>query len=190
MANEMFKEISPVLYQNRYCSQEDFHVIIDGIKNRRQGRNIRNVYKVKFPTVDEILESSSTFSYADVTVTSGLNIWTICARRTVSEHINAFRNSVQMNDLTFNLLQTKRVCFCACSFMNNLYLFGGYASDGVVLKTCLKYDTRCSSWNKISNMNDGREHAACAVFEGKVVVSGGRNNRVEFRFRFKISRSI
>ena len=63
MANEMFREISPVLYENRYCSQENFHVIIDGIKEPKQGDNIRNIYKVKYPNFVQILESFLTFSY-------------------------------------------------------------------------------------------------------------------------------
>ena len=115
---------SSVLYENRYCSQEDFHIIIGGIKIMRPVGYIRTIYKVKYPYGVEIIDSSSTFSYSDVTVTSGLNIWTMCAQNIISKNVNTFRNSVQMNDLTYNLVQTGRVGFCACSFMRNLYLFG------------------------------------------------------------------
>ena len=95
------REISPVLYQNRYCSQEDFYIIVGGVANRRQGGSIRNIYKVKYPNVDEILESFLTVSYSDATVASGLNIWTMCAQGSVSKNVNALRNSVQTNGLTY-----------------------------------------------------------------------------------------
>ena len=127
MANEMFTEISPVLYENRYCSHGDFHITIDGLKHglisRTRHGTVRNIYKVKYPNVIEKLDSISKFSYADVTVTSGLNIWTICAQRVVSER-SAFRNSVETNALTNNLLQMPddSVGFCVCSFMKNVYI--------------------------------------------------------------------
>ena len=80
--------------------------------------------------------------------------------------------------MVWRILQTEIIYFCACSFINNLYLFGGYASNGVTLRTCLKYDFQNGNWKKISDMNDSRELAACTVFEGKIVVSGGTNNNV------------
>ena len=131
---------------------------------------------VKYPNVVEKLDSISKFSYADATVTSGLNIWTIYAQRAVSER-SAFRNSVETNALTNNLLQMPddSVGFCVCSFMKSVYIFGGYIrTDGGALRTCLKYDTRNSSWSNISDMKNYRNHAACTMFEGKIVVSGGK----------------
>ena len=181
MTNQLFRGVSSVLYQNRYCSQEDFYIIIDGTKSRIQGGNIRNIYKVKYPNVDEILDSFLKFSYSDLTVASGINIWTRCDQGTVSEDLNSvyisFRNSVATNGLTYNLFQIpdKRINFCACSFMKHLYILGGYASEGGALRTCLKYDTRDGSWSDISNMNYRRVHSACTVFVGKIVVSGGLN---------------
>ena len=40
-------------------------------------------------------------------------------------------------------------------------------------RSCIFYDKQSNSWSSISGMMESRENAACAVFEGKIVVSGG-----------------
>ena len=44
---------------------------------------------------------------------------------------------------------------------------------GKQLKTCLKYSTRSSKWSYITSVCNTRSYAACTVFEGKIVMSGG-----------------
>ena len=74
----------------------------------------------------------------------------------------------QMNDNFFG--------FCICKFLNIIYVFGGITNK-VVLDSCLKFDTRDYSLGEVSRMKEARDCAACAVFEERVVVSGGWNNR-------------
>ena len=38
---------------------------------------------------------------------------------------------------------------------------------------CMNYDKQSNIWTLIAAMLEGRENAACTVFEGKIVVSGG-----------------
>ena len=35
---------------------------------------------------------------------------------------------------------------------------------------------KCGRWNQIADMNKCRNCAACTVYEGKIIVSGGWNN--------------
>ena len=36
------------------------------------------------------------------------------------------------------------------------------------------YDKQSDNWSYVAVMTEGREYAACTVFQGKIVVSGGR----------------
>ena len=42
-----------------------------------------------------------------------------------------------------------------------------------VTDSCLQFDTKDNKWKESARMNDTRKFAACAVFEGKIVVTGG-----------------
>ena len=61
--------------------------------------------------------------------------------------------------------------FCVSALVNSIYIIGGFSSSA--LDSCLKYDTESSNVKEVSRMNTGRYQAACAVFEGKIVASGG-----------------
>ena len=42
--------------------------------------------------------------------------------------------------------------------------------------SCVKFDTKSKIWKEVHRMNEARSLSACAVYEGKLVVSGGCNN--------------
>ena len=63
--------------------------------------------------------------------------------------------------------------FCACSFMDNVYIVGGCIAFTTNL--CIKFDTTNRSWKEVARMNEPRRNASCTVFEGRVVISGGLN---------------
>ena len=56
--------------------------------------------------------------------------------------------------------------------MQNLFVIGGKYS-GRYDTSCMFYDKQRNVWTSIADMMEGRENAACTVFEGKIVVSGG-----------------
>ena len=47
------------------------------------------------------------------------------------------------------------------------------------LSSCLQFNTRDNSWKKVFGMNVERDDAACIVFHGNIVVSGGRDNNYD-----------
>ena len=69
----------------------------------------------------------------------------------------------------------KRKGFCACSFINGIYVFGGFL-EGENTSSCLGLSTTNKMWREIARMNESRYNASCVVFEGKIVVTGGRND--------------
>ena len=69
-----------------------------------------------------------------------------------------------------------RRSFPICSFKQNLYIIGGFDNDcQETLSSCLVYNIKSNQWSQTKDMNDYRYDAACAVFEGKIIVSGGEN---------------
>ena len=60
--------------------------------------------------------------------------------------------------------------------MGKLYLIGGYIKRSCKSpNSCCTYDINTNTWNEIADLNVPRFHAACTVFEGKIVVTGGKN---------------
>ena len=97
--------------------------------------------------------------------------------------IDSFRIYLDKTDQWINVIQTPddRSNFNACSFMKNIYVFGGFIDENkICLKSCYKYDIKKSKWKIIAKMNEYRENAACTVFKGKIVLTGGDDsvNRV------------
>ena len=66
--------------------------------------------------------------------------------------------------------------FCTCAFMDRIYIVGGVCYQTYkATDSCLQFDTKNKSWEEIAKMNEARKFAACVVFQGNVVVSGGKN---------------
>ena len=96
-------------------------------------------------------------------------MWTTCIQETKKEIIHAFKISPKRYDLSTYLVQLPDTRYSL------LYLFIHEKSTchGWTKQTCLKYRIKNSKWNCIKDLNNARSSAACKVFEGKIVVSGG-----------------
>ena len=76
--------------------------------------------------------------------------------------------------------------FCACAFVNDIFILGGQSDVGHdydlggTKDDCLQFDTKRCEFRKIARMVERRKLAACAVFEEKLVVAGGRDNTVRY----------
>ena len=58
--------------------------------------------------------------------------------------------------------------------MEKFYLIGGSNSrDDYTRAICLEFDRKSYEWNKMTRMHEERESSACAIFAGRIVVSGG-----------------
>ena len=68
-----------------------------------------------------------------------------------------------------------------CGFMDKIFIIGGYyRDDGTDTTFCLQFDTKAKNrnWKKVTGMNETRSNAACVVYEGRIVVSGGYSDVV------------
>ena len=66
-------------------------------------------------------------------------------------------------------ISSVRSKYCACAIMNKIYIIGGRTDDNF----CIELDTSKNEFKDVKDMNIARAQAACAVFEGRIVISGG-----------------
>ena len=142
--------------------------------------------KISYPEFEEIetFNFPSKYSVSQKTICKRSSIWIMYnteilykTNKTAKDLFSDYSKlCFDKNDqwITLILLPGIRFDYSACSFMKKLYVCGGYNGyKQHSLKCCFKYDTKTSKWTNIADMNNYRYCAACTVFEGKLVVTGG-----------------
>ena len=164
---------------NRYCNQETFNILVCGGKDgdRRTIRNVTQVYgsKLNYMKVLPSFLKQPSFN-AIVSLKGELYIFKGHPKigvRKYSFFTNTWNKVANMCD--------DRTYFCVCAFMNHLFVVGGLSfldasHTWISLYSCLKFDAGKNKWKKVAATNAARWKAACAVFQGNIVVSGGIDN--------------
>ena len=173
------KKYSSIYHRSRYCTQKSFRLLVCGGYNfetkLKSGKvSCVELYSTKIVEVYPPMKAGRDFS--DVVYVKGdLFVFGGC-------DINSRRvMSVEKYSLTSKTwskvaeMYDSRIVFCVCSFMDKIFVIGG-DKDRIPINSCLQFDTSNYSWNEVSRMNKVRSHAACAVFEDRIVVSGGLNS--------------
>ena len=65
--------------------------------------------------------------------------------------------------------------FCTCAFIDEIFTFGGAkgGTSRIAVDRCFQYSAKSKRWKKVAKLRAARRGAACAVFEEKIVVTGG-----------------
>ena len=186
-------------YSNKYSSLNSFNIIVSGGSEYREysSKRVNKVDCEDFSVVKEIASMKSSRN-DHKTVYCGGNIFVFGG----FDENNKFVKPVVKYSLTSNRwdnkwvqvaeMSDKRWSFCACSFMNQILLIGGcktshtsrqnknfyhnYHQRNDHFDLTSKLDTKSYEWSTVSKMNVERSDAAVAIFEGRVVVTGGQNN--------------
>ena len=75
-----------VLYQNRYCDQEHFDLIIAGELSDNERENVvPNIYNIKYPSFTSVTTLVANSKYTDKVLTSSSSVW---ITRTLETNIN------------------------------------------------------------------------------------------------------
>ena len=192
MFPNLFKQInSSFSHTNRYCNEEKFDILFCG------GRDIhRRVFRSRFRTSIGITNRTvNQIDGNDFKSVKGLspmvqeerrNPKAVCLKGEVyvfggrdggfasfvekySPSAKTWKKVADMHD--------DRVDFCACAFMDKIVLFGG-RHEWNSTNTFLQFDTKDCKWKEgATRMKFLRTSAACAVFEERIVVSGGYSLR-------------
>ena len=171
-------------YTRRYCNQNKYNFLICGGYDKRLNRVVDKVNTIDGSNINFVRVVSpmnqcrknfeAVYLKGEVYVFGGY------------DNANNLVKSVERYSPltnTWNVLTNmfdNRDRFCACAFMNKIFIFGGSfynKKENRLLTTssCLEFDRIKLSFEEKTRMNEVRRYAACVVFQGSVVVSGGKN---------------
>ena len=174
------RKSSSLLSKHRYCNQKKTNILICGgfdVISRRAVDKVTQIDGNNFENA-KILSSMSKRRERAKTVCLKGNVY-VFGGFDENNRIMTIEKYSLLDDCWSNVsdMYDNRTGYCICSFMNKLYIIGGYNKCSSLL-SALQFDPNCTSnnkWNEVARMNQARDNAACVVFEGKIVVSGGLN---------------
>ena len=160
--------IPKVLYENRYCNQEDFSILICGETTKINGVKYysNDVYELngsnfevsELPSMlDARYNCKTAVIGSDILVVGGYYTEDNTQRSLYS--VDVFKTNRKSWVYKTELFD-KREKFCICSFKQNLYIVGGMKSPhnrklGIeTFKSCFVYNIKYDKWSHIVDMNE------------------------------------
>ena len=163
----------------RFCHQDNFDVIVAGGFNRKDWQVFDDVCSLKGVCFDKEIQLSkmSTKRQKFKMVYIKGNVYALGGLDSrMNEIMSVEKYSIAHNKWeTIASMYDHGVNFSLCSFLQDVYVIGGQLKQ-TITNTCVKFNTFNRKWTKLTGPKNARCYAACTVFEGKVVVSGGMNN--------------
>ena len=163
------------LYENRYCHQDDFSVLVCGGYNDKSRKKVNSVYKMygdelkceKFTSMPEELSDCKTAVLNSDLFVFGrykqYGEYDTCVRKFCSKTKTwtcKLLSEIEYND------------YIVCSFKQNIYVIRHTSS-------CFVYNFETNKLSPLADMIERRYDSACSVYEGKIVVTGGLSKSVE-----------
>ena len=161
----MFKEKYSLLYQTRYCAQEDFSIAVcmnRSLKVLEFSLAMNNYEKINQKDFKTNVSNNSNI------VACESNLYEIKENCTFKRYNNSINNETDLPSLL-----DERLDFCVCSYMRKVYVIGGQGKLQGFVYSCMCYDINSNKWTYVGSLIENRENASCAVFKGKIVVTGG-----------------
>ena len=183
----LYQNKSRSVYTNRYCSQNKHSVILCG-GSKILARTNASVHKIDGSHLNNvrILPSLTEERFELKAVSLKGEVYVLGGRNSAEDLVNIvekYSPSTNSWSKVTNMFD-KRQYFCACAFIDSFYIFGGdHATSWIVggtnayeildTNSCLEFNIKHNSWKEIASMKHETSHAACTVFQGNIVVSGG-----------------
>ena len=166
---------------HRYSDNNNSKILICGGRNTRFKEVVGITKQIEgnnFKNVRNLSSMKNVRKRANAVYLNG-EVYVFCGRDKYFKMVTIEKHS-PLDDNWSNVtrMYDGRTGFCTCSFMDKIYIFGGYNKYSS-LHSALQFDpnfTNYHKWTKIARMDQAREDAACAVFEGNIVVCGGNND--------------
>ena len=170
---------SNICLTNRYCNQNKYNMIICGGYNDRLDKVVSKVQQIDGNDLNKVKDLNNLTCERE-------SFEAVCLKGEVyvfgGRNNTVERYSPSTNEWTeVSNMFDERCNFCGCAFINKIFIFGGsfYSINGYHLSTtssCLEFNPKRKEFREISEMSTPRRCAACVVFQGNVVVSGGYGN--------------
>ena len=183
-----FKDKSSVYFTNRYCGHDMFNILVCGGRDVKKENEASGIIKMKGSDGFNSAELASSmeekrylFSKAvhlrgDVFIfggTRGTNDFSHDNDREIIEKYCPITNTSQIVTDVPSLDGRCLVTYCACAFLDKIYVIGGYVVMDGSVDYCFEFNTKDRTWKEKRSMSECRNYPACAVFQEQIVVSGG-----------------
>ena len=170
--NKLVKSNSYNSYTSRYCSQNLFNITF--CENHDYSLDKKKLIIVN----GNKLKSTKTF-YSIGKKEKLCNATCLKGEICIFVKNNLIKNTMTIKkfSITSNVWENLgdlnyRIEFCVCVFINTIFIIGGHINHNL-FDYCLQYDTKGPKFKEVSGMNQAKYGAACTVFQGHIVVSGG-----------------
>ena len=172
----MLRNKSSKNYVNRFCNQSKFSIILCGGINLKYTKAARSVHQVDCSSLNtvKVLSPMITERWCANVISLKGEIFVLGGCDINKKLIMSVENYSPVNNTWTKKteLPDDRYSFCACAFMDKIFIFGG-RNDYSHFTYSLLLDTNNNKWKKIARTNEPRSSQACTVFEENIVVSGG-----------------
>ena len=175
-------------YTHRYCSHSKFNFLVFGGKERASREVVRDVKRIDGSNLKRAipLPSLTDKRHCSKAVCLKGEVY-VFGGRDERYRIIMDVEKYSLSTKTWSLVTSTPVTgtnyrerYCLCAFMDKILLLGGSWetiingwTTSIYTDSCLQFDTKHKKWKRIAGMNETRAHAACAVFEGRIVIAGG-----------------
>ena len=160
---------TPTCFQNRYCSQENFNLVVCGwLKDDAKSNLLYTLNGKKLSKATNVMKMMERKLFCSNVVIDE-NVYCL-SENSLSSYSMFTKKWKCLGKFT----SEKRVDYCVCPFMSKIYVFGGVRRKNIS-RTCIVYDPKTCKWRQIASLIEPKTHAACSVFAGKIVVAGGED---------------
>ena len=176
---KFIKKNSSFCYSHRYCSHSNFSLLVFGGLVKASAKTVGNVSKISGRNLQHVTPLSSL-------PRPRLNSMAVCVKDEVYVFSGEFDwrqvKSVERYSIVTDTwhkvddMYDGRGWYCICAFMDKIFVLGGTHQYMDSTNTCLQFNTKDCEWKEVAGMNEARRKSACAVFEGRIVVAGGRDD--------------
>ena len=183
----LFENRPSSYYTSRYCNQINYDILITGgfrrewvdrsVKNRKQinDSNFRNIKilslrKKKSWVYKVVCLKGEVYAFGGTVLDDVEFVF-----RSVEKYSTFNKTWTKVDDRCYNLEGS-----CVCVFIDKIFFIGRSShADGRIgaYNICEQFDTnKRDKWNYVANLIYGIYDAACTVFEGRILVSGGHSD--------------
>ena len=157
-----FRQQAAISYKPRHCKHHSFFMI--GCKNSRY-----QIYQVAKDNLTLPVKNVREILNGICLLMNGiLYLFNNDEIKSYSTFTNEWRDVKRFPGYRFH--------YSACSFMGKIYILGGTVSRKNKASDCICFDPRTNKFKQIKCLKENRRQSACAVFEGRIVVSGGQDS--------------
>ena len=173
-------------FTNLYSYKRRCNIVVCGGYDKTSKKVVRNFSQIdgndfnSVKVLPPMIEGRGFFNSVclknDVYVFGGLH--NVCNYRMITS-VEKYSPITNAWKVVASIYDARRL-YCTCGYEDRIYLFGGNyhiaPNPMTAISSCLQFDATNYEWKEIARMKQERTSAACAIFNGKIVVAGGTDS--------------